>query len=389
MVADEAGVTQHQRGSPFRPPPPGVEEPSREVPAAVGVPTPSPSRGIPPKVCITVRPSAVEAYPAHQNSDNIVGGRLAQFWPVWQELGASPWIVAILRKGFLLKFETKPNLSYVPIPFSLPRDVDKLKALSLEVQQMLSKNAIELAPPNTPGFYSRLFLVPKNSGGWRPVIDLSALNKHVVKPEFVMETAESIRLALPLHAWVVSIDLQDAFFYVSIHPIARKYMMFVSLSVQSPAIRPQTSPLDIHNGSQGASDTSPQARYIPPPVSRRLGNPTRGPQGPFVSVEVGIAPVLSHGSTDQPEQVRAEAVQRLCVCGIPIPDHAGCSLTIGRTHFQNQEPPGIISERQPPAGCPLAINAGPSCFHGKASSFGQAPHSRTSVGPTIPMVSDE
>ena len=38
---------------------------------------------------------------------------------------------------------------------------------------MLAKRALEIAQDPGPGFYSRLFLVEKASGGWRPMIDLS------------------------------------------------------------------------------------------------------------------------------------------------------------------------------------------------------------------------
>jgi hypothetical protein len=43
-------------------------------------------------------------------------------------------------------------------------------------------------PPLTPGFYSRLFLVPKKNGKMRPVIDLSVLNQHLIVTHFKMET---------------------------------------------------------------------------------------------------------------------------------------------------------------------------------------------------------
>lgn len=39
----------------------------------------------------------------------------------------------------------------------------------------------------TPGLYSRMFLVHKKSGVWRPIIDLSTFNKYVVSPHFQME----------------------------------------------------------------------------------------------------------------------------------------------------------------------------------------------------------
>lgn len=47
----------------------------------------------------------------------------------------------------------------------------------LIVSGLLEKQAIQDVPsPQPPGFYGRLFVVPKSSGGWRPVLDLSALN---------------------------------------------------------------------------------------------------------------------------------------------------------------------------------------------------------------------
>ena len=45
----------------------------------------------------------------------------------------------------------------------------------------------------TPGFYSRLFLVPKKNRKLRPVIDLSILNQYIKKQPFKMETVKSVR----------------------------------------------------------------------------------------------------------------------------------------------------------------------------------------------------
>ena len=44
----------------------------------------------------------------------------------------------------------------------------------------------------SPGFYSRLFLVPKARGTWRPIIDLSVLNTHIQCPSFKIETNGSL-----------------------------------------------------------------------------------------------------------------------------------------------------------------------------------------------------
>ena len=57
-----------------------------------------------------------------------------------------------------------------------PFDSPKALALRQEVETMISKGALERVFDPCPGFYSRLFLVEKASGGWRPVIDLSLLS---------------------------------------------------------------------------------------------------------------------------------------------------------------------------------------------------------------------
>ena len=61
---------------------------------------------------------------------------------------------------------------------------------------MLAKGALEIARDPGPGFNSRLFLVEKASGGWRPVIDLSHLNDFVQLTSFKMETVASVLLSV-------------------------------------------------------------------------------------------------------------------------------------------------------------------------------------------------
>ena len=92
---------------------------------------------------------------------------------------------------------------------------------------MLLKGAIRPLESNSgPGFYSRLFLVPKKTGDMRPVIDLSDLNKFVECPTFKMDTAELVRMDLQPGMWVTSIDLKDAYFHIPINKSHWKYLRF-------------------------------------------------------------------------------------------------------------------------------------------------------------------
>ena len=92
---------------------------------------------------------------------------------------------------------------------------------------MLEKGVIIPVANPGPGFYSRIFTVKKKTGGFRPVIDLSPLNKNIVTPRFKMETAKSIRLAITRGDFATSIDLKDAYFHVPMHKETWKYLRFV------------------------------------------------------------------------------------------------------------------------------------------------------------------
>ena len=92
----------------------------------------------------------------------------------------------------------------------------KGKALAQEIEALEEKGAIEPAPLPSEGFYSRLFVVKKASGAWRPVIDLSPLNKYVLKSRFKMETAETALRSIRSNDWFLTFDLRDAYLQIPI-----------------------------------------------------------------------------------------------------------------------------------------------------------------------------
>ena len=141
-------------------------------------------------------------------------------------MSADPWVTEALREGYHMVFKETPPMSNTPIHFpSYEIGSEKGKVLDKEVLSMTLKGAIEIAS-STPGFYSRLFVVPKASGSWRPIIDLSALNEYVYTPSFKMETPKSIIQALQKGQWMTSLDMKDAYFHIPIHPLFRRYLRF-------------------------------------------------------------------------------------------------------------------------------------------------------------------
>ena len=159
-----------------------------------------------------------------------VGGCLAPHWRRWQAIGAESWVVTVLRDGYSVPFlDSPPPLSRTPVSFPTYRaGSPRAQALRQEIEGMLAKGALEIARDSGPGFYSRLFLVEKASGGWRPVIDLSHLNEFVQLTSFKMETVASVLLSVRKGDFLASLDLKDAYFQIPIHLSSRKLLRFTS-----------------------------------------------------------------------------------------------------------------------------------------------------------------
>lgn len=167
-----------------------------------------------------------------------VGARLAVFLPAWEEMTNNQFILRILRKGLTLEFLEDPPLSGDFVPFSLPRAEGRRAALLAEIELMLEKGAIVPVQKNrSKGFYSNLFLVAKATGGFRPVINLKALNQKIQNPSFKMETIRSVIKAVTPGDWSVSIDLKDAYFHVPIHKEFQKFLRFATSQTQAYQFR--------------------------------------------------------------------------------------------------------------------------------------------------------
>ncbi|KAI8351498.1 hypothetical protein EDC96DRAFT_467139, partial [Choanephora cucurbitarum] len=117
----------------------------------------------------------------------------------------------ILLHGFQITFHSPPPTTTTGKPV-VCFDPKQEQLLSQEISSLLDKCAIEVVSPHqqqTPGFYSSMFVIPKKTGGSRPVFNLKALNRYVVCPTFKMETINDISRLIQPQDWMTSIDLSD------------------------------------------------------------------------------------------------------------------------------------------------------------------------------------
>ena len=156
-----------------------------------------------------------------------VGARLNQFWKKWAALGISPKVLTVLREGYTLPFQFRPNLTRSPTIASCYVNPHRNLYLLEALHQLLNKNGVEFVKnQECLGFYNRLFLVLKPNNRWAPILDLSTLNKYLKTESFKMETPDTIRSSLQAGEWVTFIDFKDAYFHIPIHNQSRKYICF-------------------------------------------------------------------------------------------------------------------------------------------------------------------
>lgn len=208
-----------------------------------------------------------------------VGGCLSRYWVNWKAISRDPWVPDVLRNGYQIPFKTLPKLSPCPVAFnSYPPNSPQFLALQAEVTTMLEKGAIEkISPPFAPGFYARIFVVPKGDEGkeWRPVIDLTHLNLNVDVTPFKMETAKSVRQAIRPGDFFLSLDLKDAYFQIPMHPHSLVQISQVCLGgggipVQGPLFRPLHGTASVYQGVCCGGVIPPLPRYSSPEISGRL-----------------------------------------------------------------------------------------------------------------------
>ena len=154
-------------------------------------------------------------------SDLQTGKRISLFQKAWEKsprtLGLS-----VVRGGYRIQLRVLPQLFRSPPQWCtrMPQDSARVQILKEEVIALLQKTCNRRSQDMSPKkrlLQSSFFLVKKRSGGWRPVIDLSRLNKFVLCPHFKMETLDTVRMSLKKGDWVTSLDLKDAYFHIPIH----------------------------------------------------------------------------------------------------------------------------------------------------------------------------
>jgi hypothetical protein len=151
----------------------------------------------------------------------IVGARLCHYVEFWKSLSKDPWILSSVKEGVKIDFISPPFQTVAGRNMKMGKIQSEI--CDREVKSLLEKGAIEKIATSTEGFISGLFVIPKRSGGFRPIVNLKSLNKFVRPEHFKMEGISSLQELIRRDDFFVKIDLKDAYLTVPVHPEDRKF----------------------------------------------------------------------------------------------------------------------------------------------------------------------
>ena len=150
-------------------------------------------------------------------------GRLQLLTRNWQLITQDPWVLENIQ-GHRLELIDTPVQCTAPEEPHLSPELEK--CMAEEILKLVQKDAVSLVDHHsqTDGFTSRMFLVPKKDGSYRPITDLRELNRFIQWEHFKMEGIHLLKDLLQRGDGMVKLDLKDAYFAVPIHQEHRKFL---------------------------------------------------------------------------------------------------------------------------------------------------------------------
>ena len=225
----------------------------------------------------------------------------------------------VLREGYAIPFRIRPPLSPTPIILDSysPQSV-KGRALDEEIQALRRKGAVEPAPL-TQGFFSRMFVVTKATGGWRPIIDLSTLKSGCGSDSFSDGDISDGSACCPqerldgLHRseGCVPSDLDPP----CVSQVSQVHSQREDLAVPGPLLWSVHSSTGVHLGDGTCVRVPPSAGNPDVPVSGQLADSCIISGGSLLGKGQGSQPLSRAENCCQPREVNTNSISDHCLLG--------------------------------------------------------------------------
>ena len=142
----------------------------------------------------------------------------------WKLLISDPWILEVVN-GCRLELDSVLTQLVVPQPIKF-RATESL-SIQREIDIFLEKGFIVKSRQEEGEYISNIFTRPKKSPGKvRVILNSRPLNQHLTYHKFKMDTVHTGCTLLKQNCYMASLDLQDAYYSVPVHPSSQKFLKF-------------------------------------------------------------------------------------------------------------------------------------------------------------------
>ena len=139
---------------------------------------------------------------------------LAYLIAAWEKITRDQEILSIAK----YRKKKIPNLTKM--------SKEQFSLVKHEILERLEKGPIQKLVPKQGQFLSNLFLVEKENGGNRPVINFKTFNKFIAYEHFKMEGVHCLKLLLKQDDFLCKIDLKEAYFSVPLNKNSQNFVRF-------------------------------------------------------------------------------------------------------------------------------------------------------------------
>lgn len=164
--------------------------------------------------------------------------RIRKCLPAWKEIGAPPQVLRWLREGYKLPFNRHlPKFHHASW---IPNTQQEWEVLR-EMRDKLLRDGVVI-PAESRDFVSRSRLEPKKDGGFRLIVDLRFVNKHIASTTCKYEGLSQLEHVLRPADFMVSFDLKSGYYHVPIH---RSHVRYITTELAGTLVSFQALPFGL------------------------------------------------------------------------------------------------------------------------------------------------
>ena len=152
-----------------------------------------------------------------------LGGRLKHFIPFWENITNDKIVLDMLDglKVPLIDFKRQTKM-----PRHINMNKEEMKFVDQKIVELLKDKCIVKTKFDPSGWVSNIFLRHKKSGGKRMILNLKQLNVKIPDQYFKMEQIRDAQRLISANAFMIMLDIENAYFHLGIKEQYTKYMQF-------------------------------------------------------------------------------------------------------------------------------------------------------------------